>query len=174
MNLRLLLIAPALLLLSAACGDGPDKPSATPTASGRSTPGASPSGSTPTGATPELGPAPVFGDYILKVTPAHGAQVKAANFRTGDPLAGVCFDVSFEKTPEYAQWFRMAFDGKEVTTELTWVLPTKDAPTKGKACYAPNSGLSAGRHEAAVSVQNPKTLSQAPVQTVGWRFDVLP
>lgn len=173
MSLRLSLIAPILALLLSACGDGPDKSPAAPTSAGTTPEAGTPVQGTPS-ATPALGPAPELGEYILTVAPAHGEAVKQSYFRASDPLSGVCFDASFEKTPEYAQWFRMAVDGKEVTTELTWLLPTKEAPTKGKACYSPKAPLAVGRHEAAVSVQSPKNLTQPPLQTIGWRFDVVP
>lgn len=173
MSLRLILLAPILALLLSACGDGPEKQPASSTPGGSPTAAATGGQSTPSG-TPVLGPAPELGDYILTVAPAHGEAVKPGYFRAGDPLSGVCFEASFEKTPEFAQWFRMAVDGKEVTTELTWLVPTKEAPTKGKACYSPKAPLAVGRHEAAVSVQSPKNLTQPPLQTIGWRFDVVP
>ncbi|KAA0237329.1 hypothetical protein EDM76_06635 [bacterium] len=173
MNLRPALLAPALALLLAACGDGPGDSPADPTAPGSTAAATTPAGGTPA-ATPGLGPSPDLGTYILSVAPAHGQEVKPSYFRPGDPLSGICFEANFEKTPEYAQWFRMAVDGREVTTELTWLVPTKEAPTKGKACYSPPTPLTPGRHEAAVSVQSPKNLAQPPLQTIGWRFDVVP
>ena len=174
MNLRYLLFVPGLSLvwLAAACSDTPS--SAPPTAAA-STPTVTPA--TPaTGATPDLGPAPELGGYVLKVSPAHATQVKQSATRSpdGGRPNGVCFDADFANTPEYGQWFRMAVDGVEVTTKLTWILPTQNAPTKGTACYAPTNGLTVGRHEAAVSVQNPKNLTEKPRQTIGWRFDVTP
>ncbi|MCE7928164.1 MAG: hypothetical protein DYG91_06635 [Chloroflexi bacterium CFX7] len=173
MNLRLLLVVPILAVLFGACGDGPGDPPANPTAAGQTPAATTPAQGTPS-ATPGLGPTPQLGTYILSVAPAHGEAVKQSYFRASDPLSGICFEASFEKTPEYAQWFRMAVDGREVTTELTWLVPTKEAPTKGKACYSPAAPLAVGRHEAAVSVQSPKNLAQPPLQTIGWRFDVVP
>ncbi len=169
----------ALALLAAACGPAPAK-SPTPTAAGAS-PGATPTTSgTPAGgtATPEMGPPPALGGNILKVSPAHGAQVRQLQTRTLDPSrpSGLCIDVSFEGTPEYGQWFRVALDGKEVTAEKdsVWIVPSNEAPTKGTLCYAPAAGFAVGRHEAAVSVQDPKNPAAKPRQTVGWRFDVIP
>jgi hypothetical protein len=174
MNLRFLLFVPGLSLvwLAAACSDTPS--SARPTAAGSTA--TAPRATVATGATPDLGPAPVLGGYVLKVTPAHAAQVAQATTRSPDAGRpnGICFDANFENTPEYGQWFRMAVDGTEVTTKLTWILPTQNAPTKGTACYAPTNGLTVGRHEAAVSVQNPKVPTENPRQTIGWRFDVVP
>ena len=175
MNLHYLLFVPGLSLvwLAAACSDTPS--SVTPTAAGTTATATKPTAAT--GATPDLGPAPELGGYILKVSPAHAAQVKQSATRSPDPgrpTNGICFDADFANTPEYGQWFRMAVDGVEVTTKMTWILPTQNAPTTGKACYAPAAGFTVGRHEAAVSVQNPKNPAEKPRQTIGWRFDVTP
>ncbi|WP_322797063.1 hypothetical protein [Tepidiforma sp.] len=146
----------------AACGDGPDVPPATPTAA-------------PTVNTDEFGPAPKLGGNILKVWPEHGSTVTQAQTRSPNPAnpSGVCAEVSFEGTPQYGQWFRMAVDGVEVTSELTWVIPTREAPKNGRVCYAPPEGLAPGRHEAALAVQDPGNLNAPSKQVVGWAFEVV-
>ncbi|GIW17910.1 hypothetical protein [Tepidiforma sp.] len=157
---RFLLAAalPALLLAGAACGDGPD-PVPTPT---------------PTPDASQFGPAPKLGGNILKVYPEHGSTVTQASTRSPDPSrpGGICAEVSFEGTPQYGQWFRMAVDGVEVTDRLTWVIPTRDQPQNGRVCYAPPEGLQPGKHEAALAVQDPLNPNAPTKQVVGWAFMV--
>lgn len=154
----LALCLPAVLLLAAACGDGPD-PVPTPT---------------PTADLTTFGPPPDLGGNILKVYPPHGATVSQASTRSPDPSrpGGICAEVSFEGTPQYGQWFRMAVDGVEVTDRLTWVVPTQQDPKNGRVCYAPAEGLTPGRHEAALAVQDPLNPAAPTKQVVGWAFMV--
>ena len=160
-------ILAGLAAFAMACGDGPDKP-VTPT----------PSTAAPTGSQTAApwGPAPKLGDNITAISPGHAERVTQQSTRTANPLKpnGVCFSASFEGTPEYGQWFRMALDDKEVTTKLVWIVPPENAPTAGRACYAPVEGIPAGRHTAAVSVQNPRNPTEPTRQIVAWAFEVAP
>ncbi len=157
----------ALAAVAAACGDGPDRTvspapgSATATASQTAAP---------------YGPAPRLGGNVTAISPGHAEKVPQQSTRTPNPAKpnGVCFSVSFDGTPEYGQWFRMALDDQEVTTKLVWIVPTQNAPTAGRACYAPAEGIAAGRHTAAVSVQNPRNPSEPTRQIVAWAFEVTP
>ncbi len=153
-----LLVLPVLALAAVACGDGPD-PVPTPT---------------PTPDYGEFGPPPDLGGNILKVWPEHASTVTQVETRTTNPASprGICAEVSFEGTPQYGQWFRMAVDGVEVTDRLTWVIPTREDPKNGRVCYAPPEGLTPGTHEAALVVQDPLNPSAATKQAVGWRFRV--
>ncbi len=156
----------AALLSSAACGDGPDAP-----ATG-STPGAS---GTP-GIPDDFGPAPLLGGNITKITPEHAAKVPQSSTVTtnlGDPK-GICAEVTFDGLPQYAQWFRMAVDGVEVTEQLLWIVPTREAPTRGKVCFTPEKGLAVGKHTAALAVQDPNNPLADSKQVVGWAFEVVP
>ena len=164
-TIGLTLIAAATAL---ACGDGPDAADTTPTSSP-----SLPSGATPTQA---IGPNPVLGNYVTAISPGNGDKVTQESTRTLDPQRprGVCFSASFRETPEQAQWFRMAVDGQEVTTKLTWVVGSLEGPQAGRACYAPTEGLKAGRHTAAVTVQNPRNFNEPARLTVAWAFDVSP
>lgn len=171
MNLRILLpvaFAGAAFLFTA-CGDGPDTPATT------ATPGAP--GVTGTAGIPEdFGPAPVLGGNITSITPEHAAKVTQASTRTvnlGDPK-GICAQVTFDGLPQYAQWFRMAVDGVEVTEELLWIVPTREAPTTGKVCFVPEAGLAVGKHTAAIAVQDPNNPLAESKQVVGWAFEVTP
>jgi len=161
------LLLAAGLALNAACGSDSNPATATraasPQAAASTTPGA-------------FGPGPQLGENITAVSPAHAAQIKQALTVTKDPLqpAGVCFEANFKNTPQYGLWFRMAIDGKEVTTKLSWIVPTRDAPTKGTACYSPDGGFAVGRHNAAVSVQDPGNPNAPALQAIGWEFDVIP
>src|SRR3990172_7266121 len=149
MNLRILVavaFASAALLFTA-CGDGPDTPATTPTPGTTGTPGIP----------DDFGPAPVLGDNITSISPEHAAKVTQASTRTvnlGAPK-GICAEVTFDGLPQYAQWFRIAVDGVEVTEELLWIVPTREAPTTGKVCFVPEAGLAVGKHTAAIAVQDP-------------------
>jgi len=155
---------PLAALALVACGDGGDsEPEATPTID-------------PTVSIQTFGPAPNLGDNIVKVTPAHATQVTQLSTRTNDPTLpkGFCVDVTFEGLPGSGQWFRMAFDGQEITTEATWtnIKPSLDAAETGTVCYAPPEGFKVGKHQAAVSVMDPNTFETRKV--VGWGFEVIP
>lgn len=179
MNVKTALLASLVLGLvgfAAACGDGPDAP-ATPTVAGTPVGAASGTVSTAATSTPVVGPAPTLGRYVISIQPGHGEKVTQGATRTLNPNQpqGVCFTASFAEAPEQAQWFRMAVDGQEVTTKLTWIVSTGTAADKqGRACYALTAGLSVGRHTAAVSVQNPRSATEPTRQTVAWVFDVTP
>ena len=104
-----------LLLLGACSGrdDAPSEP--TPT----SAPGA------PTVAEGAFGPAPPLGGNVLALRPAHGERISQPATRPASQTTpgGLCVEVSFTGTPEYGQWFRIAFDETEVTEEMTWFVP---------------------------------------------------
>jgi hypothetical protein len=170
------LLLAALAGFLAACGDGPDTP-ATPILNTSTPSGATSAASGVASPTPALGPAPTLGRYVLSITPGHGEKVTRESTKTLNPARpqGLCFTADFTEAPEQAQWFRIAFDGQEVTTKLTWIVSTGTASDKqGRACYAVAEGLSVGRHTAAISVQDPKALNQPARQTVAWAFDVTP
>lgn len=150
----------------AACGDGPDSPAT----------GATPGATGTPGIPADFGPAPVLGGNITKITPEHAAKVPQASTVTknlGDPK-GICAEVTFEGLPQYAQWFRMAVDGTEVTDQLLWIIPTREAPTTGKVCFTPEQGLAVGKHTAALAVQDPNNPLADSKQVVGWAFEVVP
>ena len=159
----------ALLCLGVACGDGPAKPvgEGTPAASGSPTRPPIPA---------DFGPAPTLGGNVKTITPAHAAQVKQASTRSPSAQVphGLCAEVTFDGLPENAQWFRVAFDDKEVTEKLTWIVATQTDPKDGKVCYAPTEGFAAGKHSAALSVQDPRNPASKPKQVVGWAFEVIP
>ncbi|MFN0146961.1 MAG: hypothetical protein ACKVT1_10640 [Dehalococcoidia bacterium] len=171
------LLATGLLVsvfLLGGCGDGPDK---------AATPAASPAGQTAaattggTAPTPKPGDpfsrAPVLGGNITRVFPEHASTLAQTATRSPNPQRpnGACFEASFADLPENIQWFRMAFDGAEVTTKMTWVAASASA-TEGRGCYAPEEGFAPGRHYVAVSVQDPNNPAVSPRQVVGWEFDV--
>jgi hypothetical protein len=160
-------ILAGLATFASACGNGPDKP-------GTPTPGTTAPRGAQTAA--PYGPAPKLGGNITAITPGHAEKVAQQSTRTTNPAKpnGVCFSVSFDGTPEYGQWFRMALDDQEVTTKLVWIVPSQNAPTTGRACYAPVEGIAAGRHTAAVSVQNPRNPTEPTRQIVAWAFEVTP
>jgi hypothetical protein len=168
--MRFALLFPASIglaaLLLAGCGDGPDEPAAASTPAVEGTPGIP----------DDFGPAPLLGGNITAIFPEHGKTVAAALTKSlvdGDGK-GVCAKVTFEGLPQYAQWFRMAVDGVEVTEELLWIVPTREAPTNGTMCYTPKDGLSAGKHTAAIAVQDPNNPLAESKQVVGWAFEVAP
>jgi hypothetical protein len=70
------------------------------------------------------------------------------------------------------QWFRMAFDGVEVTSKLLWAVDSFEKPTGGTVCYSLEQGFPVGRHFVAISVQDP---AGGPVkQVASWGFEVTP
>lgn len=146
-------------LLVSACGDGAEDD-----ADGSATNDVS-----------DYGPTPTLRDNIVAVSPAHGSTVSLASTMSPDPANpnGVCVEVTFENTPQYGQWFRMAVNGEEVTPETTWIIATQENPEDGRLCYAPEEGLPEGRIQAAVSVQDPTNFSAPPRQVVSWAFDVV-
>jgi len=179
MSIRLWFAAAALalaVLVSGACGDStatdfskttPSTATATRTVAAAKTP-------TPAGTPGSFGPAPKLGGNIPKVSPAHGSTVTQASTRSPNPErpGGVCFEADFTDLPENSLWFRMALDDQEVTVKLTWVVASKDAPTGGRACYAPAEGIPVGRHTVAVAVQNPNSTREPTRQLVSWGFEV--
>jgi len=146
------------LALSGACGGGSSPATPTPT---------------PPRATPTVA-APALGGNVTAVVPVHGASVTQASTRSPDPQrpVGVCFTANFEGLPEEGLWFRLVLDGREVTPQLTWVVPV--APNPPRACYATPAGLTAGRHSASVVVRNPLNAQEPPRKTVTWSFEVTP
>jgi len=157
-------------LAVAACGDGPAAAPATApaTAARTGTPGAGPKAGDP------FGPAPKLGANITKVNPAHGTTVTQESTRSpiADRPNGACFEANFEGLAENLRWFRMAFDGEEVTTKMVWVTASTTDAKGGRGCYAPAAGFAPGRHQVAASVQDPNNPAVAPRQVVGWEFDV--
>lgn len=180
MRLRTLFVLPGAVALIAlgACGDGPDKAGGTP-APGRT---AAAVNSTPDGSPTrkpipdDFGPAPRLGGNVLKISPAHAEKVKQSSTRSPNPQRpnGLCAEVTFEGLPENAQWFRIAFDDREVTSKLTWIVASQTDPKDGKVCYAPEAGFTVGKHSAAISVQDPRNPTAATKQIVGWAFEVIP
>lgn len=165
MKFRTLLLPGAAALaafLLIACGDS-DDPEQSPTPGGSAT--------LPVG---EFGPEPELGGNILKITPAHATKVTQAATRSPNPQRpeGTCAQVSFDGLPDTGRWFRMAFDGAEVTTELTWIVSSNENPTGGIMCYAPEEGFKVGKHQVAVSVQDPNNIQARTKQIVGWSFEV--
>lgn len=167
MNPRFLAFAGAslVLLLSAACGDGPNS-DATPTA--RPTPTSA--------ATDGFGPAPVLGGNILKVSPEHGSRVRRASTVTTNQLVpkGVCVDVDFTGLPTTGQAFRFIVDEQDVTAggDTVWKVDSTTAPKNGTLCYAPKNGLTVGVHSAAVGVQDSANVQAPFKQVVAWKFEV--
>jgi hypothetical protein len=121
-------------------------------------------------------PAPVLGGNITAISPQHGAKVKQAATTSPDPNKprGVCAAVNFKDLPENFQWFRMVFDGQEVTQQLSLVATTDVDPQNGEICYAPAKGFSIGHHIAGVAVQSPRDPNAETRQIVQWSFDVVP
>lgn len=161
-RLALLGAAPLAAFLLVACGDGKDDdPTPSP-------------GSSATAPAGDFGPAPELGGNILKITPAHATKVTQAATRSPNPQRpeGTCAEVSFKDLPDTGRWFRMAFDGAEVTTELTWIVSSNENPTGGIMCYAPEEGFKVGKHQVAVSVQDPNNVQARTKQIVGWSFEV--
>lgn len=125
--------------------------------------------------TPEIGPAPLLAGNITAISPKHAAKVKQIDTRSPNPQQprGVCADVNFTDLPENFQWFRMAFDGAEVTQKLVLIASSAQAPEDGRICYAPTEGFTVGRHSVAVSVQSPRDTTAPTRQIVSWVFDVV-
>ncbi len=180
MRLRFLALAalPPLLLAAAACSDNN---SVTATSAGKiasQTPQAvqGTAAATATIDQSALGPAPVLGGNITAISPAHGAKVTQAQTRSPNPQnpQGLCAQVNFEGLPENAQWFRVAFDGVEVTEKLVWIVKSTTDPKDGRVCYSPAEGFSVGRHSVAIAVQDPRNASVPTRQVVAWKFDVTP
>ncbi|MBI5948958.1 MAG: hypothetical protein HY875_12540 [Chloroflexi bacterium] len=169
MKLRFGLVAIVLAggVVVAACGDGPDKPAATPTYAATrvatSVPGS-------------FSAAPKLGGNVTVIYPAHATSVAQAGTKLrGNSKSGVCADVNFDGiTTANAQWFRMAVDGVEVTPKLYWFVSDVAAPTGGTVCHIPAEGLTVGRHNAAVTVTDPRSSTASPRQIVAWEFDVTP
>jgi hypothetical protein len=155
-----------------ALGGSNDDSTSTPAAAVTGTP----ADATATAAVGEFGPAPELGGNVLEVIPAHGARVSQQSTRSPDPQrpGGVCARVSFDGLPENAQWFRMQVDNTEVTSQLTWVVANADSPEGGRVCWAPATGLSAGRHTVGIRVSDPKNPAAPAKQTVAWSFEVVP
>ena len=125
---------------------------------------------------PYPGPAPKLGPNVTLITPTNGQSITQLDSQSPNPQRprGVCFVADFKGLPETGLWFRMALDGVEVTTKLTWILASRDNPEGGRACYAPAEGIKAGRHSAAVSVQNPNNPNEPVRELVAWKFEVTP
>jgi hypothetical protein len=164
----------AMLALAAACGDGADKPSGSPTVSAP-TAGASttPAATGTKRPTDPFGPAPKLGGSMDKISPEHASTVAQATTRSPNPQRpnGACAEVNFRTNAQDFRWFRMAFDGAEVTTKLTLVAPAEDSDV-GKVCYAPSGGFAVGRHQVALSVEDPDNVTRGPIELIAWEFNV--
>lgn len=136
----------------------------------------SPAAPTPTVDPTGFGPPPSLGGNVLAVRPEHAERIPQAETRTPDPTnpRGVCAEVSFVDAPETGRWFHMAVDGELVTPDLTWIVSSQESPEGGIMCYAPEEGLSVGRHDAAISVVDPTDPNARPRQIVAWAFEVVP
>src|SRR5207245_754273 len=89
---------------------------------------------------------------------------------------GICFDVNFDGLDRKGnlQWFRLAVDGAEVTTKLTWFGASDFSRATGCWYPPPPDGLQPGLHQVAVTVQTPSTPNEPTRQLVGWKFEVGP
>lgn len=173
----LVLLTGLFVALAGACGDRSEEPAPASVVPTRST-------SLPTATVPRsekevrFGPEPKLGGNILELAPGWGQLVRQEQTRSpnaGNPK-GVCIKVSFDGTPEYGQWFRLAIDGAEVTAEkyAVWIIGSREQPRDGIFCYAPPEGFPVGVHAAAISVQNPRNPQEPTKQIVAWKFEVTP
>ncbi|MBK7329241.1 MAG: hypothetical protein IPI85_09205 [Dehalococcoidia bacterium] len=170
MNFRLAFLSalPLAVLAFAACGDGPDEAAETPSAG-------SPTATVPADALQaKFGPAPEFGENVVKLSPGYAESVKQLATQTKNPQRpnGICAEVSFAGLPETGRWFRMAVDGVEVTAKLVWIVSSNTTPTGGTMCYAPTEGIAVGVHQAAISVQDPNNITARTRELVAWAFEV--
>lgn len=122
-----------------------------------------------------FGEAPELDGNIVGLWPNHGESVTQGSTRTPNPRepGGVCADIVFEETT--GVWYRMAINGREVTTETTWDLTEAEDPQRpdiGRLCYAPEEGVEVGRVQAAVSVKDPENADGPPAEVIGWEFEV--
>ncbi len=177
----------AVLAAAAACGGSSsnktidnggqiakDTPSVSASAQANATPTPQPS------AVSQFGVPPVLGGNVTAVAPGWAKSVKQAQTLKADPdkNTAVCGKINFDSPAQNIQWFRMAVDGTEVTTQATIAVLTDSSQTvKGSAiCWAPKDGkgLSVGIHSAAISVQEPNATTAPVLQTVAWKFQVTP
>jgi hypothetical protein len=126
----------------------------------------------------DFGPRPTMTGHIVSISPSHGETVQNRATRPGRDIrfpAGICAEVSYENVPQNNLWFHMAVDGRVVTDQL-YVFPSgPEAAAEGATlCYAPDSGLEPGLHDAAVVMRDPNDLSGPPTEIVGWKFEVIP
>jgi hypothetical protein len=122
------------------------------------------------------GPAPKLGGNITSISPTNGQAISQLDSQSPNQLKprGVCFEADFTGLPESGLWFQMVFDRELVTEHLTWLVASRDNPTGGRACYAPEKGFTVGRHFVAVSVQNPNNFNEPQRQLISWAFEVKP
>jgi hypothetical protein len=160
---------------------GPTKAATTVNGSAQATTAPAKTQAAPT-PTPNIGtypgPDPKLGGNITAISPTNGQAITQLDSQSPNATKprGICFVADFTDLPENEGplWMRMALDGNEVTEQLTWLVATKDNPTGGRACYAPEKGLPVGKHSAAVSVQNPSNPNEPPKQLVAWKFEIKP
>jgi hypothetical protein len=169
----------APLLLLVACGSDPQTTAGDAERLSRTqTTQSSAVATAPTGATASgsAEPAPVLGGNITDITPVHGAKVRQASTTSPDPNnpRGACAKVNFTDLPENFQWFRMVFDGQEVTSQLVLIAASNNAPKDGTICFAPVKGFTVGHHIAGIAVQSPRDPNATTRQIVQWSFDVIP
>jgi len=169
MDLRMLSLSAVICAVIgfAACGDGADDtdPTTDPASSATVNQG-------------DFGPAPKLGGNITALSPAYAQRVKQAATRSPDPSRpnGLCAEVNFEDLAgqDTLRWFRIAYDNAEVTGELTWIVaPDEDDRSGGTVCFAPEEGLTVGKHTAAISVEDPNNPAAPRKQIVSWAFEVI-
>jgi hypothetical protein len=143
-------------------------------------PAAASPGTTPTAtrvSEDDFGPAPQMTEHITDVTPPHAETVQRRATGPGPDArfpSGICAEVSYQDLPENNQWFGMAVDGEIVTPKLDLYLRgTQENPEGAAMCYAPDGGLEAGVHDAAVIMRNPANLSGPAQELVAWKFEVI-
>lgn len=169
------LIAAGVVLSACGGGDSATASSAKRLTTQTPQPAGTPT-ATPTTDPNDFGPPPVLGGNITAIVPQHGTKVAQAKTRTTNPQnpAGMCAQVTFDGLPENAQWFRVAFDGEEVTSKLVLIVRSVNDPTGATICYSPAEGFAIGRHSVAIAVQDPRNASVPTRQVVAWKFDVTP
>lgn len=122
--------------------------------------------------TPSNNSAVPFFTSLISGRPAGGAVLRQADTRTTDPARprGVCASIRFSSGAPDARWYRMTFDGMDVTNRLTWVVLRDQSG--GEMCYAPEVGFEPGAHSVEVVVRDPQG-SSGMLKAV-WDFTVLP
>src|SRR5688500_16255465 len=169
MDLRMLSLSAVICAVIgfAACGDGAGDtdPTTDPASSATVNQG-------------DFGPAPKLGGNITAHSPAYAQRVKQAATRSPDPSRPkeLCAEVNFEDLAgqDTLRWFRIAYDNAEVTGEHTWIVaPDENDRSGGTVCFAPEEGLTVGKHTAAISVEDPNNPAAPRKQIVSWAFEVI-
>jgi len=87
-------------------------------------------------------------------------------------LVALCAEVSVDGLAENFRSFRIWLDSADVTNQLTVFIPSSTSQ-RGMLCFAPERGIAAGTHSAAVTVSAGPTGGGA-LESVSWTFEVLP